>query len=184
MQGHLEQTVLDLCAGQQMDISFRDIPPTPQQYTEMVLRKTGILLGAACKMGAMAAEQPDAVWARAALFGEALGVAFQYQDDYLGVWGDAKELGKEPDDLAQRRCGIPLVLAAVEDPQVRSWMGYPREDARATELLERRLDALGIKKLARTARGPRPGLLLQGIVAVRPPAPLRGEHREAVLGSL
>ncbi|MEK7847705.1 MAG: polyprenyl synthetase family protein, partial [Chloroflexota bacterium] len=70
IQGHLEQAVLDLCQGQHMDLAFRDSPPTPQQYTEMVLRKTGILLGAACKVGAIVADQPDAVWARAALFGE------------------------------------------------------------------------------------------------------------------
>ena len=152
IQGHLEQAVLHLCAGQQMDIAFRDIPPTPQQYTEMVLRKTGILLGAACKVGAMAAEQPDAVWGRAALFGEALGVAFQYQDDYLGVWGDAKELGKEPDDLAQRRCGVPAVLAMDDDPRFRAlFCGSHPLDDKATAMLQERLDALSIRKQTQTA---------------------------------
>lgn len=152
IQGHLEQAVLDLCRGQQMDISFRDTPPTPQAYTEMVLRKTGILLGAACKVGAMVADQPDATWARASLFGDALGVAFQYQDDYLGVWGDAQELGKEPDDLAQRRCGVPVVLAMDADPPFRAlFCGRHPLDDKATAMLQERLDNLGMKQISRTA---------------------------------
>lgn len=152
IQGHLEKAVLDLCIGQQMDLTFQSVFPTPQEYTEMVLRKTGILLGAACKVGAMVANQTDDTWARPAQFGEALGVAFQYQDDYLGVWGDPAVLGKEPDDLAQRRCGVPVVLAMDADPQFRAlFCGSHPLDDKATAMLQGRLDALGIREMASNA---------------------------------
>ena len=97
IQGHLEQAVLDLCLGQQMDIAFRDAPPTLQQYTEMVLKKTGILLGAACKVGALVAGQPNAVWGRAALFGDTLTTTA-----IVAPYTSPPDIGNGPDDDGRR----------------------------------------------------------------------------------
>ena len=58
------------------------------------------------------------------------GVAFQLQDDVLGVFGDPKETGKSADsDLKQGKCTL-LVLKAFEQPAVQKVWG----DVKATRV--------------------------------------------------
>ncbi len=59
-------------------------------------------------------------------FGEALGVAFQLQDNYLGVWGQPETLGKAPNDLEERKRSLPVVLAGQEKPVRAAPTGHPR----------------------------------------------------------
>lgn len=105
----LEETVIDLCRGQYLDLDFRNRLPTLVEYLEMVRLKTGVLLGAACEVGAIVAGAQHKRSA-ARRFGEALGVAFQLRDDILGVWGEAAMLGKAPNDLEEHRVGLPMVI--------------------------------------------------------------------------
>ena len=90
------KTALEICEGQQYDMDFetRD-DVTREEYIEMIRLKTAVLLGCALKMGAIIAgatsQQADAVYK----FGENIGLAFQLQDDYLDVYGDAKTFGKK-----------------------------------------------------------------------------------------
>jgi geranylgeranyl diphosphate synthase type I len=45
-------------------------------------------------------------------FGEALGIAFQVRDDYLGIWGRREITGKPAgDDLRERKKTLPVVWA-------------------------------------------------------------------------
>ena len=44
-------------------------------------------------------------------FGWALGMAFQLNDDLLGIWGDEQSTGKEPSDLAKHKKTLPLIYA-------------------------------------------------------------------------
>ncbi|MEP7217055.1 MAG: polyprenyl synthetase family protein, partial [Anaerolineaceae bacterium] len=59
---------------------------------------------------------------QAALVGEwgrAVGLAFQVQDDYLGIWGDPAETGKSnTNDISRRKKTFPVVHA-LEQPRVR-----------------------------------------------------------------
>ena len=66
---------------------------------EMIRLKTGVLAGVACRVGALVAGDMDQDVA-ARRFGEAMGVAFQLQDDSTGGgWGQSETLGKAPNDL-------------------------------------------------------------------------------------
>jgi geranylgeranyl diphosphate synthase type II len=56
--------------------------------------KTGALLTASCRMGAMAAGASDAQIAAAGAFGRHLGLAFQIVDDLLDVTATAQQMGK------------------------------------------------------------------------------------------
>ena len=60
----------------------------------MVARKTGALVEAAMRMGALlggaSVEQAD----RAARCGRLLGLTFQARDDVLGIWGDPVLMGQ------------------------------------------------------------------------------------------
>ena len=44
-------------------------------------------------------------------FGWSLGIAFQLNDDLLGIWGDEQTTGKEPSDLAKHKKTLPLIYA-------------------------------------------------------------------------
>ena len=73
--------------------------------------KTGTLLRAAVRMGALAAGADAA--ARAALdeFADALGLAFQIRDDLLDIEGDSTTLGKTAGkDAAQDKATFPALL--------------------------------------------------------------------------
>lgn len=107
----LEETVLDLCLGQHLDLHYRTERPSLEQYLEMVRLKTGVLIGAACEIGALVAGLPEKR-AAARQFGEALGVGFQLRDDYLGAWGNPQEMGKAADDLKDCRWSLPVLVGA------------------------------------------------------------------------
>lgn len=90
------KTALEVCEGQQYDMEFEtrgDV--AADEYIEMIRLKTAVLIGCALKMGAIVAnatpEQADAIYK----FGENIGIAFQLQDDYLDVYGDANTFGKK-----------------------------------------------------------------------------------------
>jgi len=57
-------------------------------------RKTGALLRAPLKMGAVIAQAPDACVDALGRYGKAIGLAFQIVDDLLDVQGDETKLGK------------------------------------------------------------------------------------------
>ena len=75
-------------------------------YFDMIGRKTAALIAASIEAGALLATEDDAVIARYRGFGWALGIAFQLNDDLLGIWGAEQATGKEPSDVAHasRRC--------------------------------------------------------------------------------
>ncbi|GAC1323446.1 MAG: hypothetical protein NVSMB2_21180 [Chloroflexota bacterium] len=114
MTHELNTTALLLAEGQFLDIDLQEglTSVTLDAYETMVTRKTGVLFAAACRLGALASgaswEQADAY----AAFGRELGMAFQEQDDVLGIWGNAAVTGK-PDaaDILERKRGLPAVLA-------------------------------------------------------------------------
>ena len=49
-------------------------------------------------------------------FGWSLGLAFQLNDDLLGIWGDEQATGKEPSDLAKHKKTLPLIYALEHAP--------------------------------------------------------------------
>ncbi len=105
--------MIEVCMGQSTDCAFEqrtDI--TLGQCEAMALAKTGALLGSACAIGALyAGAAPGAVAALDA-FGRQLGLAFQFIDDLLGIWGDPAVTGKPAGaDLLARKKSLPVVAA-------------------------------------------------------------------------
>ena len=56
--------------------------------------KTGALISAACRVGAIVGGADDAQLKAAQVYAESLGLAFQIRDDMLDVLGDAEKMGK------------------------------------------------------------------------------------------
>ena len=49
--------------------------------------------------------------ARYRAFGWALGLAFQINDDLLGIWGAEQATGKQASDIARRKKTLPVIYA-------------------------------------------------------------------------
>lgn len=90
------QTALEVCEGQQMDMDFEKLEEvTVEKYIEMIRLKTSVLLAACMKMGAVAGGAPDETTDLLYETGVNVGLAFQLQDDLLDTFGDTKSFGKE-----------------------------------------------------------------------------------------
>src|SRR4051812_38850833 len=108
-----DRTCVALCEGQYLDIasSASDRPMSVELYFEMIGRKTAALIAASIEAGALLATDDEDVVATYRRFGWALGLAFQLNDDVLGIWGDERTTGKEPTDVARRKKTLPVLYA-------------------------------------------------------------------------
>ena len=90
------QTAVEVCEGQQLDLDFEkrnDV--TVDEYLEMIRLKTGVLLAASLKIGAIIGKAPIGDIHNLYKLGEAIGMGFQLEDDYLDTFGDEKIFGKK-----------------------------------------------------------------------------------------
>lgn len=96
---HALSTVADacvkICEGQALDMGFEDrFDVTEDEYMEMIFKKTGALIAAATKVGAIMGGASDEVIDAMYEYGRLIGLAFQIQDDYLDIASDEETLGK------------------------------------------------------------------------------------------
>jgi len=108
-----DETCLALCEGQYLDIrnAGRAEWPSVDEYFDMIGRKTAALIAGSVQAGAMLATSDAAIVGAYRSFGWALGLAFQLNDDLLGIWGDEAETGKEASDIHERKKTLPLIHA-------------------------------------------------------------------------
>ena len=108
-----DETCLALCEGQYIDIqsSATDSLMSVELYFDMIGRKTASLIAASIEAGAVLATDDEDVIARYRGFGWALGLAFQLNDDLLGIWGAEQATGKAPSDVAHRKQTLPVIYA-------------------------------------------------------------------------
>lgn len=84
-----------ICEGQASDMGFEDrFDVTEEEYMEMIFKKTGALIAAATKVGAIMGGASDEVIDAMYEYGRLIGLAFQIQDDYLDLASDEETLGK------------------------------------------------------------------------------------------
>jgi geranylgeranyl diphosphate synthase type I len=116
-----DTTCVALCEGQYIDIatSESDDLMSVDLYFDMIGRKTAALIAASIEAGALLATDDESVIARYRAFGWDLGIAFQLNDDLLGIWGDEEETGKQPTDIARRKKTLPVIYAAEHADPVR-----------------------------------------------------------------
>ena len=108
-----DQTIVTICEGQFLDLSFEgNLAISEADYLAMISRKTAALIAAASGLGAIVGGA-DAASAKAMFeYGENLGLAFQVQDDVLGIWGDPELTGKPfAADLYRRKLSLPVIHA-------------------------------------------------------------------------
>ena len=107
-----------MVGGQVLDIA-EDRPAHIDYITRMHRLKTGALIRAACRMGVLSAGGDADALARADIYGDSVGLAFQIADDVLDVTGDASSMGKPVGaDAAAGRFTFPAVLGLEESKQL------------------------------------------------------------------
>jgi geranylgeranyl diphosphate synthase type I len=107
----LQQACIDLTRGQYLDLANQTRPNLSlRNYWVMIGGKTAALVSAAAAIGATHAGGSTSVVDRYAQFGRFLGLAFQVQDDIIGIWGDEKQTGKSAaSDLAEGKLSLPVL---------------------------------------------------------------------------
>ena len=116
----LDRACLSLCEGQFFDMTFQNrLDVDLSQYLWMVRHKTAALLAASSQVGAIIASDQANLVEHLYDFGENLGMAFQVQDDILGIWGHEQRTGKSAaTDLHDKKKTLPVVYALnqTQDP--------------------------------------------------------------------
>lgn len=109
----LNSTCVRLVEGQFLDLHLESLGSVDRAgYDRMIGGKTAALIECSAALGALAAGADHDTVNRCGAFGRELGIAFQYQDDVLGVWGDERATGKPSgQDVRTRKKALPLVLA-------------------------------------------------------------------------
>jgi octaprenyl-diphosphate synthase len=102
---------MDMCAGELLQLHNREnFSLDERTYYEIVQRKTGALIAAACRLGGIASSASGEVCAALEQFGLLLGAAFQIQDDLLDLTGRTaivgKDTGKDPE---KGKLTLPLI---------------------------------------------------------------------------
>jgi len=107
----LHNTCLDLTRGQYLDMSYETRTDLGvENYWPMVAGKTAALLSACCHIGAILGGADESKRDAYRSFGHALGMAFQVQDDILGIWGNEALTGKSAaSDLLEGKKSLPVL---------------------------------------------------------------------------
>jgi geranylgeranyl pyrophosphate synthase len=83
-----------MVGGQVQDLEGEERPTGAAELEAIHRRKTGALLAASLRIGALAAGAAEEVLAALTVYGEDVGLAFQIVDDVLDVTASAEALGK------------------------------------------------------------------------------------------
>jgi geranylgeranyl diphosphate synthase type I len=107
----MQRTCLHLTQGQYLDLSYETrLELTPEDYMTMIKGKTSALIATCTELGALVGGAPDSQRTEFRNFGEYLGLAFQVQDDFLGIWGNTDLTGKSADsDLVTGKKSFPVL---------------------------------------------------------------------------
>jgi heptaprenyl diphosphate synthase len=141
-------------------------------YLQVVADKTGSLIAASARFGAMVSGAPDEIKETLTVFGEKIGVAFQLADDVIDIASESHQSGKTPGtDLRE---GVPTLVTLnvmksmrAEDRDLKALLAAPIKDEavvaqvlrelRTHPALEQAREQLQqIARDARTALGPLP----------------------------
>ena len=100
-----------MCGGQALDLAATGTPIDVDALERLHALKTGALLRAAVRLGAIAAGADDQARVRLDRFADALGLAFQIRDDLLDIEADSATLGKTAGkDAAQDKATFPALI--------------------------------------------------------------------------
>jgi geranylgeranyl diphosphate synthase type I len=149
----LQQACLQLTKGQYLDLAFESQAQLSiEAYWQMVGGKTASLLGACTELGAIAAACSEDRRIAFRDFGYHVGLAFQAQDDILGIWGDAALTGKSNEsDLLAGKKSLPVIYGMHQNGQfAERWAAGPIQH-NETEAMAQQLEIEGARQFTQDA---------------------------------
>ncbi len=107
----LDAACLRLCQGQYLDLSYqRRLDIDTDDYLRMITDKTAALFECSLELGALIGGDDRRALECLGRFGHNLGLAFQIQDDILGIWGQEEVSGKSSvSDIQTKKKTLPVV---------------------------------------------------------------------------
>lgn len=104
-----------MVGGQTVDILSEGRPPSEELLDYIHRHKTGALIRASVRMGALAARASEAETSALSRYGECVGLAFQIADDILDVTSSPEQLGKATQkDRARGKLTYPALVGLAE----------------------------------------------------------------------
>jgi geranylgeranyl diphosphate synthase type II len=134
-----------MIAGQVHDIESEGSPPDAEMLRAIHRAKTGALLRASVRMGAIYAGAPAGALERLTEFGDRIGLAFQIVDDILDVEETSEVLGKTAGkDVAQHKMTFPAVYGLARAKE----MAQEEKDAALDAISQFDQRADGLREIA------------------------------------
>lgn len=116
-----------MVGGQAIDLAAQPATMNADQLAHMHRCKTGALIRASIQMAAHIQPISQETYNQLNLFAEALGLAFQIQDDILDIEGDTEEMGKnQGSDLEANKATYPSLLGLTGAKQ---WLEQLHQEA-------------------------------------------------------
>ena len=112
-----QEACLSLTRGQHLDIDYEKRASIDVgDYWKMISGKTATLIAASMELGALFGGANADLRLAYRDFGHYLGLAFQVQDDILGIWGDEAVTGKSTaSDLLEGKKSLPVLFGIEKD---------------------------------------------------------------------
>jgi len=109
---NLLDTCIEVILGQQLDLDFESRDDVSvAEYENMAESKTASLIATALEIGAIIGGASTEVAMLYRGLGRSMGLIFQMRDDYLGIWGDPRDVGKSTGaDIKRKKKSLPIIM--------------------------------------------------------------------------
>jgi octaprenyl-diphosphate synthase len=137
IMGVLSEATTRMTEGEILQLTKTGDPNiTEEEYLDIISAKTGALISAACRIGAILGSLPEDKENALSHFGMKTGTAFQMADDILDYMADEGKLGKRlGKDLKEGKITLPLIYlmktaltSEVEEVKDLIRNGFKKED--------------------------------------------------------
>lgn len=151
---YLGTAMATLCEGEVLQNQHSARMDTSREvYLDIIYRKTASLLGVCASLGALSVGAEREARERMQKFGEALGMAFQIQDDILDYRRAAHTGKPSNNDLREHKITLPLIEVLERSGEKRraaliALLGRCHEDESAVDALQAAVDEGGGTALA------------------------------------
>jgi geranylgeranyl diphosphate synthase type I len=168
-----DETCVALTLGQYTDMSFESRDEVAvDEYVAMIGGKTAALLALSAELGALVGGANDEQIDHFKSFGLNLGLAFQVQDDILGVWGDEKVTGKSAaTDITTRKKTLPVLYGLAHSESLRQLYEGNGADEAFVGLVVAELDRTGARRYAIERAGYYSESAMDNLAATQPIEP-------------
>ena len=117
----------------------------------MIHGKTAGLIALATSLSPLVSGKDNSIYQSLSEYGESLGMAFQIQDDILGIWGDTALTGKSSSsDILTHKKSLPIIYGLTRSPAFQSlWL---KEHPTSEDVIEMAnlLESCGAKDYAQS----------------------------------